>query len=513
MKLQLESVIQKDTLGITCSLVAVREGTVEKLRQEPFATDHIVLEDTWYPYPQGFVEEVKDLLKNSGIMSIGDITLRQYVSLISYSKELNIVENSVSSTLDAPYEEYLKDSDIPLFRGSLYPYQITGYRWLKLIANEDAGCILADEMGLGKTIQLIAMLANEIAKGRIPSLVVAPVTLAENWRREIHRFAPELRTLIHQGPGRTGFPSELTCYDIVITSYDTAVRDFSLMRMIHWNIVLLDEAQAIKNPDAKRTKSIKSIPRRVSIAVTGTPVENNLLDLWSITDFAFQGLLGSKSSFDRDYASQDTVGAKLVADIVSPILLRRRVIDVARDLPERIDIPQVLEMETAGSIEYEKIRREIEQSYGQNASLVKLTKLRMFCAHPYLLSGEHENPHCTPKYERLCELLDEIFSSGEKVLIFTSFNKMADILTSDIRHRFGVKTGFIDGRVEVEQRQEIVDKFFCEQNFSALILNPKAAGVGLNITSANHVIHYNLEWNPATEDQASARAYRRGQTL
>jgi len=275
--------------------------------------------------------------------------------------------------------------------------------------------------------------------------------------------------------------------------------------------VVLDEAQAIKNPLAKRSKSVKEVPRRTAIAVTGTPIENKLVDLWSITDFAFPGYLGELREFESRF-SNDIDGAQSLERFISPIMLRRRVRDVAQDLPERIDIPQVLEMGDSEADKYESLRQEILQEYGKSASLISLIKLRMFCTHPLLQSKETGDPSRFIKYQRMLEITEEIIENKEKLLIFTSFTKMADIMVTDLVERFGVFCDFIDGRVPVSERQTKIDAFTKESKSAILILNPRAAGAGLNITAANHVIHYNLEWNPAVEDQASARAYRRGQT-
>ena len=394
---------------------------------------------------------------------------------------------------------------------TLYPYQETGFDWLSRVSEEGIGCILGDEMGLGKTLQVIALLVREKHVRKTPSVVIAPATLLENWRRELARFAPGLTLCVHRGQGRTGFPKILRSFDVVITSYETATRDISIFEMIGWNVAVLDEAQAIKTPDAQRTVILKSLPRRMAIAVSGTPVENSLRDLWSLLDFAVPGMLGTLPEFEARYTDSVEDAAEL-EPLVSPLILRRRVSEVAKDLPERIDIPQPVELSEAGAQEYESIRAAIFAEYGAAAPLVALGKLRMFCTHPFLVNDGSGDPlpHST-KYARLVELLDEIFARGEKVLIFTSYTEMADIIGGDVSRRYGVPATIIDGRTPVTDRQPTVDRFSQVMTAAALVLNPKAAGTGLNITAANHVIHYNLEWNPALEDQATARAFRRGQ--
>ena len=284
-----------------------------------------------------------------------------------------------------------------------------------------------------------------------------------------------------------------------------------MFKMIEWNLVVLDEAHLIKNPYAKRTLSLKLLKKRVAIAVTGTPIQNCLVDLWSVMDFVLPGLLGDLKTFESQYADNVSSAEKL-EQLISPVLLRRLVSEVASDLPERIDIPQALEMSDSEIAEYEEERKRIIEEYGNNASLVSIAKLRMYCTHPFLLNNLSGDPaEYSIKYQRFIEILQEILEMGEKVLIFTSYSKMIDILVSDIISRFKVFCSYIDGRVEMEKRQQIIDTFGKVDGSAVLVLNPRAAGVGLNITAANHVVHYNLEWNPAVEDQASARAYRRGQ--
>ena len=241
-------------------------------------------------------------------------------------------------------------------------------------------------------------------------------------------------------------------------------------------------------------------------------MQNNLVDLWSITDFALPGLLGSLDTFLQDYETTE-ISARLLEPVVSPIMLRRTVNEVARDLPERINIPQYLELSPSSARTYEDLRQQILSEYGKGAAFVMLVKLRMFCAHPFLIDDSEMDPTRTSeKYTRLMEILEEVFITGNKALIFTSFLKMADILVHDLRQRFGVYSRNIDGRVAVPERQEIIDEFGMYNGSGVLVLNPRAAGTGLNITSASHVIHYNPEWNPAVEDQATARAHRIGQT-
>ena len=402
------------------------------------------------------------------------------------------------------------------FRANLYPYQKTGISWLKSISEERLGCVLADEMGLGKTLQIFAVLSFYIIKWKLPSLVIAPATLLENWRREFAQFSPEITVCVHSGSERTGFPSQLKNYNIVVCSYDTAVRDQGLLGMLEWGFVVLDEAQAIKNPETRRAIAVKGLKRRIAIAVTGTPVENRLIDLWSIMDFTCAGLLGTLEVFEKNFGNDNRSAEELEA-VVSPLILRRRVADVATDLPKKIIISQAVNMSDNEIREYELLRQQVINEYGKSATFVSLLRLRQYCTHPLIVKSNFavstSSVLGSSKYCRLLEILEEIFSNCEKVIVFTSFIGMSNIFSEDIPLRFNVPIWKINGRTPVGDRQNLVDQFSEVVGAAILVLNPKAAGTGLNITAANHVIHYTLEWNPAVEDQATARAFRRGQTL
>lgn len=501
--------------GLLCRIVARHrdsQATLEETRSE--IADHAIIRDTWFPFAPGALDEAFSLLEDAGVNEPGTLNLRQYLHLRQAGEHSELIEDLTRNKEIHPgINVNPGDQAQGLFSGTLYPYQHDGWQWLSFVSNQQVGGILADEMGLGKTIQIIAVLASPERERVAPSAIIAPGSLLENWKREIARFAPGIKVLVHHGATRTGLPKSLLEYDVVVTSYDTAVRDGALFGMIEWQLVILDEAQAIKNPDTRRAQSIKRLNRQVGIAVTGTPVENRLRDLWSILDFVLPGYLGDRHTFESRY-EDDSFGAAQIEPLVSPLMLRRRVSEVAGDLPERIDAPQALLLDDAEIDEYENIRQEIADEYGAAATFVSLAKLRMYCTHPLLLQeldGYQPEPLNFSKYQRLIEILEEIFSQSDKVLVFTSYNRMNDILVQDIAKRFGVFTSGIDGRTEIPERQKIIDRFSAEYGPALLALNPKAAGVGLNITAANHVIHYNLEWNPATEDQASARAYRRGQ--
>ncbi len=498
--------------GLSLRLFADGAGKIAEIDSLVTGPDHTLIDSVWFPLAQGAREEIAASLAKAKVFDAGPLTLRQYLHLRKYCGDSTwLIDKSGSdihpglSSFEAGQPDFVK--------ATLYPYQETGWRWLSYIHKEGLGALLGDEMGLGKTLQIITLLASPSRESVVPSLIVCPSTLMENWRRELFRFAPQVKTVIHQGPDRTGDYREFRKWDVVITSYDTAVRDGSLFRMVEWKLVILDEAQAIKNPDTKRAKSIKQLRRRVGIAVTGTPIENRLRDLWSLVDFALPDYLGTLDAFEQAF-DDDLGGAKKVEPLVSPLMLRRRVAEVAQDLPPKIIVPQALVMSASEAEEYERIRKQTLEEYGQSGNLVALTRLRMFCAHPFLLEEVNwtvAQSLSFSKYQRLLEILDEIFASDEKAIVFTTYNRMASLIRQTIKEQYGVFAETINGETAIGERQSIVDSFSAAKGSGVLALNPRAAGAGLNITAATHVIHYNLEWNPAVEDQASARAYRRGQ--
>ncbi|KAB0649681.1 SNF2-related protein [Burkholderia diffusa] len=475
-------------------------------------SDQLVHDGRWYPIRADLVQSAFDWLEIAGVKPDGLITVGELVALRAQKETPfavfdEVVFDAAKSVIDEPR------APIAGFSGALYPYQLSGVAFLSLVAEQGVGCILGDEMGLGKTAQVIALLQIEKNAGRGPALVVAPATLLENWRRELASFAPTLTVSLHAGADRAGISARLQGTDIILVSYDTAMRDEEILSQVAWNVIVLDEAQAIKNPEAQRTVTVKRLPRRVSIAVTGTPLENRIDDLWSLADFAMPGLLGGRNAFLSQFGNEIEDAVRL-APIVAPMLLRRKVMDVAQDLPERIEVPQALQMPLHLAQVYEALRKRTLEEFGPTGGLVATTRLRMLCAHPRLVGSWYADPSIEmPKYERTVELLEEIFSGGEKALIFSTYQAMADLFMSDMPRRFPKAfLDFIDGRVEGTMRQAVVDRFFEHRGYGVLFLNPKAAGSGLNITTANHVIHYNPEWNPALTAQASARSYRRKQT-
>lgn len=498
---------------INFGLFAKRKGTIFPLDISHGLYDHYVYSYTWF-YISNITQELKTCIAKWTTLGTTIITVGQYVNLLKEFQTNQLIEY-IDDAAEFLQNKKMSATEIPEgIRATLYPYQEDGFRWMDFMLQERCGCILGDEMGLGKTLQIITLITKHISPDN-HFLIVAPVTLLENWRREFSKFAPSVKVLVHHGSSRTGFYKNFLSCDVVVVSYGTAVSDQAILNMLKWKLVVLDEAQNIKNPGAARSKAVKKINREIGIAVTGTPFENHMTDLWSLMDYVAPGVLGSLSEFSSQY-SDDNESAKKIEQILSPVMVRRRVADVAKDLPERVDIPEVLLMDAQESLMYEDERLRIVEELGEKtATLATLQKLRMYCTHPSLIQEEKtfiDPDKYSMKYRRMCEILSEIIEKKEKVILFTSYTGMFNILLSDVPSRFHIPVYSINGATPVEERQSTVDTFSAAEGSALLVLNPRAAGTGLNITAANYVIHYNLEWNPALEDQASARAYRRGQT-
>ena len=479
---------------------------------------------------------IRPLPTNSASLFASRLGLADQENL-TYSQAIELLRDENSGFLTTATESFLQagrvaaeslqeNIDIPGLNASLFPYQARGVRWMWETISHTGGVILADEMGLGKTLQIIALLLINPPNKESPALIICPTSLIANWTQELTRFSPGLTSIVHRGSGRTGTYKGLQKASVVITTYDTMVNDISIFSSLQWSWLICDEAQAIKNPDSNRRAAVSSIPRLHSIPMTGTPVENSLLDLWSLADFAIPGLLGPRHEFEEKYP--DSIeSAKAIGHFTDPIILRRRVIDVAKDLPDRIDIDVPIEMDECLSSHYWKVREETLERYPVAGALVATLQLQLVCAHPWLrriddtdvdgdnsvICRSNSHPLITPKMERAAEIISESFLTGRKVLVFSLFNRLGDLIKEACNGASGTYWNSINGSTPQEGRQQIIDSFTEHEGPACLILNPKAAGAGLNITAATVVIHFTPVWNPALELQASARAHRRGQSF
>lgn len=508
--------LENDSDGnIILNLYANRRGKLCKVDiVDGNIVDQCVSDNVWF-FITGTVNIIQNIISNANIRTCGIITLKQYLKVIEQG--LSCADGIVVNKVDSKFlqKPLIQESVVPAqLKATLYPYQVSGYLWIKTMLDTNDGCILGDEMGLGKTMQVITEMLYLQQGKSTPVLVVAPISLLVNWQRECAKFAPSLQTVLHYGGQRISNYRKFLDYDVVITSYTTVVSDIHLLNMVQWSLVVLDEAQSIKNPYSARTKACKAINRSRSLAVSGTPFENHVSDIWSLLDFIQPGLLGSLENF-KQAITDDVNGGEKIEPILSSLMVRRLVLDVAKDLPDKVVSTQPLQMSEMESEQYCQYLEHLKASYDtNNPNLGMLQQLRVYCTHPYAVSDnycDNDPLEVSVKYQRLCEIVDEIISRNEKVLVFTSYKRMFDIFKRDIPQRFSIRLWTINGETPVAERQEIVDRFNQLDGSAMLVLNPRAAGTGLNITGANHVIHYNLEWNPSLEDQSSARAYRRGQ--
>ncbi len=427
------------------------------------------------------------------------------------------------------------------FLGTLRPYQERGLSWMAFMERFGFGACLADDMGLGKTIQMLALLLHERShagdEGVDPTLLVVPMSVIGNWVKEAEKFAPSLKVLVHHGVDRyqdDAFVEHASQNDLVVTTYALVHRDQEIIQKVKWGRMVLDEAQFVKNPVAKQSQAVRAInaPRR--IALTGTPVENRLSELWSIMDYLNPKYLGPAGTFrkkfslpierHRDQAKMDKLRA-----MVRPFILRRVKTDpaVVSDLPQKLESKEWCSLTTEQAQLYETCVKQmlmnVEQSEGihrRGLVLSALIKLKQICNHPAQMLKENDpqfgqliDPLRSGKCTRLLEMLDEILAEGDQALIFTQFRQMGHILVNMLRHELGREVLFLHGGTAQGQRQKMIDTFQeATGKNPILLLSLKAGGVGLNLTAANHVFHFDRWWNPAVENQATDRAYRIGQT-
>jgi len=425
------------------------------------------------------------------------------------------------------------------FVGTLRAYQLRGLHWLVFLDRLGIGACLADDMGLGKTIQLIALLLHERQTATTdssppspgPTLLFAPTSVVGNWVREIERFSPSLRVMVHHGPLRlTGaeFVKAASAADVVITSYPLAHRDRDELARIPWHRLTLDEAQKIKNPSAAATIAIRSLNAGRRVALTGTPIENHLSELWSIMEVLNPGLLGPATEFRERFAVPiEKLGEKdrseQLRKMIRPFVLRRLKSDpeIAGDLPEKMEAKVFCNLTSEQASLYEHFvgqsLNQIDASSGirrRGLILAVLTRLKQICDHPALILKESSSyDRRSGKSERLIEMLEEVIDGGDAALIFTQFRQMGHVLEQMIAQRLRVPVQFLHGGTPTKERDAMIERFQQGENgLRIFILSLRAGGLGLNLTAANHVFHFDRWWNPAVESQATDRAHRVGQT-
>ncbi len=428
------------------------------------------------------------------------------------------------------------------FQGTLRPYQRRGLDWLAFLDSLGIGACLADDMGLGKTIQLIALLLHERANGTEvgPTLLFAPASVVGNWEREIERFtgthrvksrSPSgLRVLVHHGPNRLAgdaFVQAAPQHDVVITTYALGHRDLKNLRRVNWHRIVLDEAQKIKNPQASQTIAIRSIPGAHRVALTGTPIENHLSELWSIMDLLNPGLLGSATQFRKRFVVPieklgDRNRRTQLRRMLQPFMLRRTKSDpgVICDLPEKMEMRVFCNLTPEQAGLYQRVVEEtlgvVDVANGirrRGLILSMLTRLKQVCNHPRHLTRE-PGPldYRSGKCERLVEMLEEVLAEGDAALVFTQYREMGHLLEKMLADRLRIEVQFLHGGTPVKRRTQMADRFQDpDGGIRVFLLSLKAGGLGLNLTAANHVFHFDRWWNPAVEAQATDRAHRLGQ--
>jgi SNF2 family DNA or RNA helicase len=440
-------------------------------------------------------------------------------------------EGHIKPVLDNLLHSTLSAVDPPeTFVGTLRPYQIRGLSWLTFLSQLGLGGCLADDMGLGKTIQVIALLLHErINANPGPTLVVCPTSVVGNWYKEIERFAPSLTVYIHHGQNRAteSFAKKALTNDVIITTYSLAHRDETLLSAVHWEHIILDEAQNIKNPWAKRTQAIKRLKANSKAALTGTPVENRLSELWSILDFLNKGYLGSQKEFHKKFATpieryHSNYHADTLKRVIQPFVLRRLKTDksIIKDLPEKMEMTVFCNLTKEQATLYEAVVQEmldkIEESEGikrKGLVLSTLMKLKQVCNHPAQFFHDKSALNGrSGKLIRLTEMLEEVLAEKDKALIFTQFREMGDLLQAHLKDQLDGEILYLHGGTPQKKRDFLIERFQSKKGPPLFILSLKAGGLGLNLTAANHVFHFDRWWNPAVENQATDRVFRIGQT-
>ncbi|MBQ8160957.1 MAG: DEAD/DEAH box helicase [Clostridia bacterium] len=465
----------------------------------------------------------------------GDLSLVQALRMQSGVETRDAAEDTefTSGKFLGQLMEHLRHPDVPKdltvpeeVHASLRPYQEAGFGWLSEMASYGFGACLADDMGLGKTLQVLTFLEQlylDQPEARV--LLVVPASLIGNWEKEIQKFTPNLTTCILHGQTSRKLAEKLETDEafITITTYSMAKNIESLQEK-HWTCLVLDEAQAIKNPQALQSRAVKKIPSVIRIAMTGTPIENNLSNLWSLFDFLNKGLLGSAREFTKytKALEENPTGYAKLKRMVSPFILRRLKTDksIISDLPDKIETTDYIELSKKQVTLYHQEVRSLSEKLATTDGMARrglvlqsISRFKQLCNHPDQYLGESSyNPSESGKFAALQEICESIRDRRERVLVFTQYREITPHLDSFLEGIFGRKGLVISGEVKVKERTKIVDQFNGEDYVPYMVLTIKAGGTGLNLTSASHVILFDRWWNPAVESQAIDRAFRIGQT-
>jgi len=502
----------------------------------------------WIKLDPAFIKQVQAILKRADRegLHLSDILHQELNAKDIDADDDDVVDTRAFANIQIELNQQMKKmlkkltdtSELPThqipeeFLGTLRPYQQNGVDWLLFLRSVAFGACLADDMGLGKTIQMIAYFSyvKKHEKPEQPSLIIAPTSVLGNWQKEFEKFAPHLRVKLHYGPNRAKeekFTTSIQEADVVLTSYGLSHADFEELSSLTWNTVCLDEAQNIKNAHTKQSRAIRKLKGQHHIALTGTPMENRLTELWSIYDFLNHGYLGSLHSFHKRYVlpiekDRDVEQIEQLQRYIKPFLLRRTKRDeqVALNLPEKQEQKEYVPLSVEQASLYEQLVKDTFEQVTSLAGMQRkalilkmLGKLKQICNHPALYLKEEDPKQLitrSHKVEKLLELTTSIHEQQESCLIFTQYIGMGEMIKKLLEKQFSEKVLFLNGSVMKAERDRMVESFQ-NKDFPFLILSLKAGGTGLNLTAANHVIHFDRWWNPAVENQATDRAYRIGQ--
>jgi SNF2 family DNA or RNA helicase len=483
---------------------------------------------------QAFFESRKDQvslsLEDALRLSSGDTQTIEKLPVVSF-EATGVLQELVTALTN---HQAIETLPIPAnFHGQLRPYQERGVAWFAFLERWGLGACLADDMGLGKSVQFITFLLYLKEQGTLdkPTLLVCPTSVLGNWEREVKKFAPTLKVLQYHGdkrPKGKDFETAVQNHDLLLTSYSLIHRDLKLLKTVDWQIIALDEAQNVKNVDSKQSQAVRQLESSFRVALTGTPVENRLQELWSILDFLNPGYLGNKQFFQRRFAMPiekygDTASLTQLRSLVQPFILRRLKSDrtIIQDLPEKQEMAVFCGLSVEQAKLYQQVVEdslaEIETAEGlqrRGMILGLLVKLKQVCNHPsQYLKQSSLCEQDSGKLTRLTEMLNEVLEAGDRALIFTQFAEWGKLLKPYLESKFGREILFLYGSTTKKQREEMIDRFQQDpQGPPIMILSLKAGGVGLNLTRANHVFHFDRWWNPAVENQATDRVFRIGQT-
>lgn len=467
--------------------------------------------------PQKWLDKLQHKLSLLEITEQGAKIQPAHVPIIDELEEIaeEITHTKTYEQLKKTFQEFekIQEADMPeQFNGQLREYQKAGYNWLRFLYQHNFGGILADDMGLGKTVTVLSLLQHIYEQNNNSRfLIVVPTSLVENWRAERDKFVPNMPVYAQYGPSRKQSSQELPT-GMIITSYNTLRNDIELMQQINWDYIALDESHAIKNPTSQIAKAIRTLQATHRLAISGTPIENNTTELWSQMHFANPGLLGGYQAFTQAYSNPTEVEQEELKALIKPFILRRTKQSVAKDLPKKTILTQqcVMSDEQASLYEavkehlQEEVRQELSENAGTNKIFLALLRLRQIANHPRLVSNKYQAS--SGKFEALFDKIHEAIAEEHKILIFSSFTKILDLIEEEMGDYLTLR---LDG--STRNRQELVKEFQTNKHVNAFLISLKAGGVGLTLTAADYVFIVDPWWNPQAEMQAIDRAHRIGQ--